>query len=190
MRLKPGLRRPVRGWLWFLGTFCLYIAVAILIGVMVAHGAPRSIPPCQPPDPVRPPIVKLAAGELRTLAALAWAEARGEPDAYCSMQAVAAVVVNRMRTNPGYFGATITQVVHRPYQFSPFGRADPNRVKMSKVDESSPSYVAALLAAIAAVSGADPVAGATYFYSGRSPRWTAGMLVTARIGGHTFLRSP
>jgi spore germination cell wall hydrolase CwlJ-like protein len=103
------------------------------------------------------------------------------------MLAVSSVVVNRMTTNPKYFGATITQVINRPYAFSPFGKTDPNKNRMGKVDESDPLYVSALLAAIAAVSGVDNTMGATHFYSGKPPGWSRRMLVKRKIGGHTFL---
>jgi spore germination cell wall hydrolase CwlJ-like protein len=105
------------------------------------------------------------------------------------MVAVAAVVVNRIQTDPGYFGATVTQVLNKPFAFSVFGKRDRNRLKVARVDETDDLFVVALLAAIAAVGGADPVGGADHFYSGRAPNWASGMLVTARIGGHTFLRS-
>jgi spore germination cell wall hydrolase CwlJ-like protein len=181
------LNRRVREWLWFVAVFAAYILLATLIGVVIARAEPAK--GCAPPDPRARPIVKLSRGELRALAALAWAEARGEPDAYCSMLAVSSVVINRMKINPQYFGATITQVINRPYAFSPFGKDDPNKTRMGKVDESDPLFVASLLAAISAVSGVDNTFGATHFHSGKPPRWAANMLVTRKISGHTFLKS-
>jgi spore germination cell wall hydrolase CwlJ-like protein len=185
------VRRAAREWLWFLAGMAAFALAAIAIGLLVAytspaHGAP---PRCAPPDPAARPVIRLARGELRALAALAWAETRGEPDPYCSALAVSAVVVNRMQMNPEYFGATITQVITKPAAFSPFGKADPNRARMAKVDESDAGFITALLAAVAAVSGADPTVGADHFHSGKSPRWSRRMVVTARIGGHTFMRS-
>ena len=192
------MRGGPKDWLFFVLGFATFVAAAILIGLLMAvwnpsYGAGRTT--CPPPDPTARPVVRLSRGEIRDLAALVWAEARGEPDAYCSMQAVAAVVVNRMRRNPRYFGATITQVISRPYAFSPFGKDDPQNRRMRAVDERDDLYYSALLAALAAVSGADPTRdragdGATHFYSGQAPAWSRRMLVTARIGGHTFLRDP
>jgi spore germination cell wall hydrolase CwlJ-like protein len=184
------VKRPVQYWLIVVSGLVAFIAIAVAIGLLMAeinpaYGASR----CAPPDPTARPVVRLASGELRSLAALAWGEARGEPDAYCSMQAVAAVVVNRVRTNPQYYGATINQAIHKPYAFSVFGKRDPNRQKVASVNEADSLFVTALLAAIAAASGADPTAGAVHFWSGRAPRWTSGMLVTVRIGAHTFARS-
>jgi spore germination cell wall hydrolase CwlJ-like protein len=184
------MRRKRRGWLFA----ALGIAGAIVAGIIAAmivsasseaRGASAA---CRAPDPANRPIVSLASGELRALAALAWAEARGERDPYCSMLAVSAVVVNRIRTNPRYFGASVTQVINRPHQFSPFGKRDPNRNKMGKVDESDRLFVTGLLAAIAAASGIDNTGGATHFYSGARPAWAHGMVLTMRLGGHTFMK--
>jgi spore germination cell wall hydrolase CwlJ-like protein len=183
------LKRTLADWLWLVALVIVYVGFAVMIAFWIAQASAAPKIECRPPDPRAAPVVKLSAGEIRALASLAWAEARGEADPYCSMQAVAAVVVNRMQINPEYFGASVTQVINRPHAFSPFGKQDPQRRKMGKVDESDDLFVTSLLAAIAAVSGADPVAGATHFYSGRPPDWAARMLVTARIGGHTFMRS-
>lgn len=164
--------------------------LAALIGLLIALPLPAlGARGCAPPDPSAKPVIRLAAGELRALAALAWGEARGEPDAYCSMVAVAAVVVNRIERNPEYFGATVTQVLNKPFAFSVFGKRDPNRLKVAQINESDELFITATLAAIAAVGGSDPVAGADHFHAGRPPRWAAGMVVTARIGSHTFRRS-
>lgn len=143
---------------------------------------------CEKPNPESPHVVRLAAGELRQLAVVAWGEARG--DGYCAMQAVSAVILNRLQANPKLYGATITQVIHKPFAFSVFGRRDPNRVKMAKVDESDPSFISATLAAIAAVGGSDPTGGATHFaVAGSRPAWATHMVLTARIGAHLYYRS-
>lgn len=164
----------------------LWVLVALVMVLVHASGPARSAPLCAPPDPGARPVVKLLPGELASLAALAWAENRS--NGYCGMQAIAAVVVNRLRSNPKYFGATVTQVLNKPSAFSVFGKADPNRLKMAKLDETDGSYLAATLAAIAAVGGADPVGGADHFYSGSAPNWAPRMTVTARAHGHVFLR--
>ena len=180
-------------WLVLVLGLAAVTAAVVTVGLWLGRADAAQVAVCPPPDPRGLPIVRLARGEIRDLAALVWAEARGEPDPYCSMQAVAAVVVNRLRTNPTYFGASITQVINRPFAFSPFGRDDPQRRKMMQIDERDSLYLTAMLASIAAVSGADPTRdrtndGATHFYSGRAPAWAARMVVTRRLGGHTFLR--
>lgn len=181
------IKRTWRDWLFLAVLLVVYVVAAILIGIALAFGCPA-------PDPEAKPVVSLSRGELSMLARLAWAEARGEPNPYCSMLAVSAVAVNRMRTNPTYFGATITQVLTKPHAFSPFGRDDPQHRRMMSIDERDSHYHSALLAALAAVSGIDPTRdreghGATYFYSGGPPRWSHGMAVTLRSGRHTFLTS-
>jgi spore germination cell wall hydrolase CwlJ-like protein len=194
MRLRGSLA-PFIVWVVCVLGLGAIVAAVVTIGLWLGRADAATATRCPPPDPNARPIVALSRGEVRDLAALAWAEARGEPDAYCSMQAVAAVVVNRIRTNPRYFGATVTQVISRPYAFSPFGRDDPQNKRMRSVDERDSLYLSALLAALAALSGADPTRrgesdGATHFYSGAAPEWSHRLLVTARIGNHVFLREP
>lgn len=173
------IKRTWRDWLFLAVLLVVYVVAAILIGISLAFSCPA-------PDPEAKPVVSLSRGELSMLARLAWAENRSH--GYCGMLSISSVVINRMRTNPAYFGGTVTQVIQRPNQFSVFGRNDPNRSKMTKVDESDDAYVAALLAAIAAVGGADITGGALYFYSGGAPAWSHGMAVTLRGHGHTFLK--
>jgi spore germination cell wall hydrolase CwlJ-like protein len=168
-----------------LGSLLVYVLVAFGIGIsmaMCAYGAP-----CPPPDPAAKPVVRLAAGEILALSRLVWAENRS--GGYCGMLSIASVVVNRLQENPKTFGATITQVINKPHQFSVFGKADPNRRKMAKVSDDDDEFITAMLAAIAAVSGVENTGRALYFYSGRAPYWSHGMVVTkANYFGHTFLR--
>lgn len=135
-----------------------------------------------------PPIVKLQPGDLRALAGVGWGEARGE--GFCSMLAVQAVVINRMRTAPKTFGATVSQVLGKPNQFSIFGKHDPNRAKVAGLDERDPLFLAATLAALAALSGVDPTGSAVYFHHrDMLPSWAPGTVVTARIGSHVFRKA-
>lgn len=173
-------------WAALMGAWAL---VGLLLAVAAFAAAPaNAAPACPFPDPTARPVVRLAAGELRELAALAWGEARG--DGYCGMLGVSAVVVNRMRRDPRQFGATVTQVINKPFAFSVFGKRDPNAAKVAKVDESNPAFLVALLAALAAIGGADNTGGADHFHaSGEVPGWARGMPATVRIGGHTFRRA-
>lgn len=173
----------------------LFLLAALTIGalvvtglflLMLASGSGHAAPACPPPDPEARPVVRLAAGEISQLARLAWAENRS--NGYCGMLAITSVVINRIQEDPKTFGATITQVINKPYQFSVFGKTDPNRRKMAKVAEDDDEFVSAMLAAIAAVSGVDNSNRALYFYSGSPPYWAAGMVVTTKMHGHIFLR--
>jgi spore germination cell wall hydrolase CwlJ-like protein len=172
----------------FVATILLVIAAALMLFAIVAAvtGKLQAAPLCPPPDPGVRPVVRLAAGEISQLARLAWAENRSS--GYCGMLSIASVVINRMQEDPKTFGATITQVINKPYQFSVFGKTDHNRRKMAKVSEDDDEFVSALLAAIAAVSGVDNSHRALYFYSGSPPYWAAGMVVTTKMYGHVFLR--
>jgi N-acetylmuramoyl-L-alanine amidase len=182
------MKRSVEEWLWVVAALLIYTAIAVVFVVMLAQSRPANAAVgCRPPDPEARPVISLAAGELRTLARLAWGEGRSE--GYCGMVAISAVVINRMKRNPKTFGATVTQVINKPYAFSSFGKTDPNRLKMAKIDESDEHYLRATLAALAAVVGQDPTGGAVYFIAvGSRPGWASRMLVTARIGQHIFMR--
>jgi spore germination cell wall hydrolase CwlJ-like protein len=165
-------------------TFGAVVVVTLLLLVLVSGKGHAAT--CPPPDPAAKPVVRLAAGEILALSRLAWAENRS--GGYCGMLSIASVVVNRLQQNPKIYGATITQVINKPYQFSVFGKTDPNRRKMAKVAEDDDEFVSAMLAAIAAVSGVENAGGALYFYSGSAPYWSHGMLVVSRQYGHVFLR--
>lgn len=178
------MKRSAEDWLWIFAAVLIYIGIAVVLACSPpAHAAVG----CHPPDPEARPVIRLAAGELRTLARLAWGEGRSE--GYCGMVAISAVVINRMQRNPKTFGATVTQVINKPYAFSSFGKTDPNRLKMAKIDESDEHYLRATLAALAAVAGQDPTGGGLYFHAvGSRPSWAARMVVSARIGQHVFMR--
>lgn len=182
------MKRSIEEWLWVAAAVLIYTAIAVVLAVMLAQNRPANAAiGCRPPDPEAQPVIRLAAGELRTLARLAWGEGRSE--GYCGMVAISAVVINRMQRNPKTFGATVTQVINKPYAFSSFGKSDPNRLKMAKIDESDEHYLRATLAALAAITGQDPTAGGLYFHAvGSRPGWAAGMVVSARIGQHIFMR--
>lgn len=72
--------------------------------------------------------------EIDLLARTAWGEARGE--GVSGMQAVINVVQNRVARG-GWWGATIEDVVLKPWQFSAWNANDPNRAKLLAVDAST-----------------------------------------------------
>lgn len=120
------------------------------------------------------------------LARTMWGEARGEGE--IGMQAVAAVVVNRL--NSPNWPNTIEGVVLQPYQFSVWNggvAADQARA----VDASDPQFAQALRIAAEVVQGrrTDPTFGATHYYAYElisAPSWAAGLAHTADIGRHRF----
>lgn len=139
-----------------------------------------------PPDYIR-------ALETDVLARTLWGEARGE--GALGMRAVAAVVLNRVAiaTRKGRFwwGNSILQVCHKPYQFSCWNKADQNFKKISAVDERDLHFATALRIARRAVIGKidDPTHGATHYHTVNIlPFWAKDAKSCARIGNHIFYK--
>lgn len=114
------------------------------------------------------------------LAKLITAEAPGEP--YDGQVAVAAVVLNRVRSNE--FPDTVAAVIYEPGQFS----------TINKLSRIIPTEMA-LNAAKSAIEGNDPSRGALYFYNPATASAKARnyikyshFQVTARIGRHVFYK--
>ena len=122
---------------------------------------------------------------LDTLARTIWGEARGE--GALGMQAVAAVVMNRVRS--GRFGPDATIVCRARRQFSCWNDGDPNREKLLSAGDTDPRFRAALRIARRALAGLgdDPTQGSTH-YDARyvNPRRARGRAPAAEIGRHVF----
>ena len=127
------------------------------------------------------------------LARTLWGEARGEGGA--GMRAVAHVVLNRVARH-NYWGASVTEVCRKPYQFSCWNRNDPNLRRLVAVTLGDPQFRQALDIATALLSDArgllpadDPTDGATHYHARglpRLPRWAVGHTACAQIGRHVF----
>ena len=154
----------------------------------LAATAPDQCRPLAWPPKARS-VVQLKEGELRLLSQTIYAEARGEPQPFCSMAAVAFVVVNRMRDAQQRFGSGLKGVVHRANQFSVW---DGNRAKLLAVGPADPSYILAQLAASAVLTGtiADPTGGSMHFVNTSipAPPWARRMKLAAVIGNHRFYK--
>lgn len=131
--------------------------------------------------------------EADTLARTMWGEARGEGSA--GMHAVAAVVMNRVRIaqerGGHWWGGSVIQVCHKPYQFSCWNKDDANYRRVTAVDAGDRHFAAALAIARRAVGGTlpDPTGGATHYHAaGISPAWSVNVQPAAVIGRHVFYR--
>ncbi|HHV55499.1 MAG TPA: LysM peptidoglycan-binding domain-containing protein [Firmicutes bacterium] len=121
-------------------------------------------------------ICRASEEEIELLARLVQAEAGAE--SYLGRVAVAAVVVNRVRSPQ--FPDTIKDVIYQPGQFPPvfspgFSNLEPDRLSRQ--------------AALAALQGEDPTGGALYFYNPRlavNRSFWATRTVLAEIGNHRF----
>lgn len=113
-----------------------------------------------------------------------YGEARGEGAR--GMQAVANVIMNRVKAG-GWYGASIKDVVLKPYQFSCWNANDPNR---NIILNATPAQLAqARNIAERVISGELPdITGGAVNYHAKSvsPYWAASMTKTATIGNHIF----
>lgn len=154
-------------------------------------------PLLQPPSPAQKQDKTSQAQEFTRaleadiLARTLFGEARGEGAA--GMEAVASVVLNRVahaRKKGGYWwGNTIIEVCHKPYQFSCWNKNDPNLKRIQTVTEKDLKFATALRIARRAVIGAlrDTTGGATHYHADYvSPYWARGEKPTVTIGRHIF----
>jgi LysM repeat protein len=118
--------------------------------------------------------VAVSSSDLDLLARLVEAEAGGEP--YTGKVAVAAVVLNRVRSPR--FPNTVRGVIYQPGQFTPVSNG---RINL-------PASEASLRAARDAVGGYDPTNGALFFFNPAktSNAYMHSLKVSLRIGNHSF----
>lgn len=124
--------------------------------------------------------------EIDLLARTIWGEARGEGTQ--GMHAVANVIMNRVKKG-GWYGATVQDVVLKPYQFSVWNKDDPNREKaLSVTVADSQFWTAKKLASLAYNGQLDDITGGAINYHANyvNPSWAASMKKTATIGKHIF----
>lgn len=154
-------------------------AVVALVWTALAYGREK------------PMIVPLVRGDIDVLARTLYGEARGED--VKGMQAVAWVVVNRVRKGPPRFQGTVGGVVKAPHQFSCWNQSDPNAKLCASISEKDPLFALALYAAAGVLSGEvrDPTGGADHYHADWMrpfPGWTRSMTKTAVIGNHIFYK--
>jgi len=125
------------------------------------------------------------------LARTLYGEARGET--VRGKEAVAAVILNRVgraREKRGYWwGNSIETVCRKPWQFSCWNAADPNREKVMGVAPSNKVFASCLRIARRAINGGleDPTRGATHYHAkSANPAWARGRPPSAEIGNHLF----
>lgn len=122
------------------------------------------------------------------LAKTMWGEARGE--GLTGMQAVGNVIMNRVNAG-SWYGASIKDVVLKPYQFSCWNANDPNRAKIDALTMNDLESSLALPLARQIIDGVVPdiTGGATHYHAKSvKPYWADSMIKTAVIGNHIFYR--
>lgn len=130
--------------------------------------------------PVGRQVAALTDKEL--LALLLHGEARGETPV--GQLACAWVVLNRYGRK-SWYGATIRDVILKPYQFSYFN-------ELTTIPAIDPVCQAVAYLAMSGYT-IDASKSATHYWSRtmlkEPPLWAASMVETVRIGGHVFLRT-
>ena len=118
----------------------------------------------------------LSSSDLNLLARCVYAEARGEP--YAGQVAVAAVVLNRVRS--AKFPNTIAGVIYQPLAFTAVADGQIN------LSPNQNAYNAAR----DALNGTDPTDGCLYYYNPATAtsKWIWSLKVELKIGKHNFAR--
>lgn len=122
------------------------------------------------------------------LAKTIWGEARGE--GYKGMQAVGNVILNRV-SRGGWYGASVKDVVLKPYQFSCWNENDINRSKIENLSFNDLQKSRAYEIAQKLINGklGDITNGATHYHAKNIiPYWASSMSKTAEIGNHIFYK--
>lgn len=130
----------------------------------------------------------MTQGQDVWLAKTMWGEARGEGAR--GMQAVGNVVMNRVNAG-SWYGASIKDVVLKPYQFSAWNTNDPNRSVIENMTAQQLALNGSLAIARQVIAGTLPdiTGGATHYHAKNvNPAWSRSMNRTATIGNHIFYR--
>lgn len=123
------------------------------------------------------------------LARTIYGESRGE--SHEGKQAVACVVLNRVKSGVRWWGTDIRSVCLKPFQFSCWLARDPNRAVIMAVEDDEPIFAECLGIARDAMSGdlSDVTDGATsYKVVGTPAAWATGKTPLITIGAHEFYK--
>lgn len=123
------------------------------------------------------------------LARVIWGEARNQ--GLPGMVAVACTIINRVQDDKRRFGATMLNVICRPYAFSCLLENDPNLPKLLNApgEPISECRIIARLALDDLLN--DPTGGATHYHTEAvDPSWAKKewMIYLKTIGDHKFYR--
>ena len=134
--------------------------------------------------------MRIRFDDLSVMARTVFGEARGEPQE--GRLAVAHVILNRVRAR-GWWGAGVSEVCLKRWQFSCWNPGDPNRPRLFHIELDDRDLLGCVRACVEALSGAaDPTGGATHYHAANlatPPRWARGRLPDVVIGRHAFFRN-
>lgn len=145
------------------------------------------------PQELLGPFQPVNANDLDVMARTIWGEARNQ--GYAGMQAVANVIMNRVRYSKqkgGYWwGNGVAGVCQKRAQFSVWLPSDPNYRLINAITDKDATFRLCKTIANDAIRGAlkDITGNADYYHTtGIMPTWAKGKIPTARIGDHVFYR--
>lgn len=133
--------------------------------------------------------------DRQILAKTIYGEARGEygrlDGGLAALIAVGNVVANRLKQQ-SWFGATISEVCQKPWQFSCWNSRDPNYALLTQ-EIMNPLYETCLMVAEHIIKGdwPDLTKGADHYHTvsmTHYPRWSQGHKPVVRIGSHLFYK--
>ena len=115
-----------------------------------------------------------------------YGEARGEGAR--GMQAVANVIMNRVKQG-GWYGASIKDVVLKPYQFSCWNENDVNRTIILNANSAQLATARSIAKRVISGELPDITGGATHYHAKSiTPYWASSLTKTATIGNHVFYK--
>lgn len=125
-----------------------------------------------------------------TLALTLWGEAADRP--VRAIEALAALVMNRMRAGVPHWGNGVVGVCRAPFQFPCWNRNHPRHARLREIPAGDAALAICRRIAARALAGAlpDPTGGATFFHDALAlPGWALGRPAAAEIGGLCFYRA-
>ena len=127
-----------------------------------------------------------SADDLDILARTVVGEARSEPED--GQIAVVRTIINRFNSGRWYAGKTLAATAQKPFQYSCWNKADPNRAYILRLKDTSAEYRQAFTAVQVALQSTD-WPEITHYYNPlvvACPAWAYGRVAVAMIGKHLF----
>jgi N-acetylmuramoyl-L-alanine amidase len=136
----------------------------------------------------------MQSNDIDILARTIYGEARGEyaclEGGLASLIGVGNVVMNRLNVNP-FYGSTIQDICHKPFQFSCWNQNDSNRELLLRGDIHDPVFTLCCEVATKIVrqEWPDLTKGSDHYHSTSLPQipyWARGQKPKVRLARHVF----
>ena len=128
--------------------------------------------------------------DIEILAMTLWAEGADKP--VRAIEALAALVMNRLRQGRDPNARHIAAICRAPFLFSCWNRHDPRHAALRAIPPGDAAFAVCWRIAQRAASGLlpDPTGGATLWHDGAHlPAWAVGQASIREIGGLCFYRA-